>query len=167
MSNGKDHKMAGIVGGVALSLARTRDGAEWVEIIFRAAAAGIGGALGAKIPDILEPAKGRYHRDFAHSFLGAAIVIKTGGDLLRHIDGWASERAAKARADAEAAYASGDTFGWLLSTVARLFFEALVGLTTGLLGGYLSHLALDFFTPDSIPLLVAKERYVFRALGMK
>src|SRR5262245_40660008 len=66
MPNGKVHKIIGTGAGVATSLCFTNGQPGWDRTI-QAVGAGLGGYVGAKLPDIIEPATSPRHRQFAHS----------------------------------------------------------------------------------------------------
>ena len=81
-------------------------------------------ALCGTLPDILEPAFHPNHRQFFHS-MGFAGILGYG---LYSLHRWKPE--------------PGDELGHILKTV---------GLIAG--GSYLIHLAMDFITPKSLPLM--------------
>jgi len=51
--------------------------------------------------------------------------------------------------------APADPISDLFAKLAELFWRFLAGLANGLAAGYVSHLALDAFTPRSLPLLAS------------
>lgn len=102
------------------------------------------------LPDIIEPAIHPGHRSVAH---GAAPAVALGVLASRHLDSW--QASLRARADRQAALAmqSQSTLPQLWHAVLEFFFRLLAGAVAGALGGYGSHLALDAFTPRSLPLI--------------
>ena len=115
-----------------------------------AAGGALGGYLGGKLPDILEPATSSWHRSTAHSFSAAAMV----GTGLAKVDIF--QNYCRQRADhfatVRAAMPEGG-IGGLLHLLAEAFWRLCAGFAAGLAAGYLSHLALDALTPRCIPII--------------
>jgi len=110
----------------------------------------LGGRLGARVPDWLEPATSPNHRGVMHS---AAVGTGLGVVLHRACSSW--EQWARSKADEFEAkrQASDDPLMNFVYLVAEYALRIGVGVPAGMVAGYLSHLALDMTTPKSIPLL--------------
>ena len=107
------------------------------EIRFLTIGGVIGGAFGGILPDILDPPRNMFHRAFGHS-------VRVGGGMMAYLIKGAPvimercyERALIAR-ESE-------------NKLAERFWLILAGISLGFAAGYLSHLALDLFTPRSLP----------------
>jgi len=102
------------------------------------------------LPDVIEPAIHPDHCSVAH---GAAPAVTMGVLAARHINSW--QASLRAHADRQAALAtpSQSTLARLWHAFLELLFKLLTGAVAGALGGYGSHLALDAFTPRSLPLI--------------
>lgn len=135
MPNRNTHVTVAVIAGVAATLHYTRNERpedRAVELL----GALIGSYAGGRLPDILDPPIGPLHRSFAHGGLAVA------GLAAARVEEWC--RACRNNAALCAAQArSGD----------QLLYLLLAGFLTGLRFGYGSHLALDAFTPRSLPLL--------------
>lgn len=119
--NGPVHTIVGTVAGSAVGLTANEVPEEEQLGVFLAAAAG--GALGGKLPDILEPSRGNpNHRQFCHS----VAVLAAGTKLYWILRDWD----AKTPGDRLIKY-----------------------FCMGVLAGYGSHLGLDASTPRSLPML--------------
>lgn len=118
------HMTAGVAGGglATWQFCQRQDVAIHPSIVLIAA---VGGLLGGRSPDLLEPARHPNHRQLGHSVsIGAgliALIPKLTDD--EQCPQWLKDNP------------------WL-----RIFFIALVG-------GYLSHLLLDSLTAKGLPLL--------------
>ena len=108
-----------------------------------------GGIVGAKLPDLLEPAYCPRHRNFCHS----ACLLAADLALLKSptLQGWiqsllnkAAEHRSRSMADPENAFQY---------AVYAVLCEFLAGLLPALFGGYASHLLADSTTPCGIPFI--------------
>jgi len=119
--NGPVHTIIGTAAGSVVGLTAKdvpEDEQLWVFL-----AAVVGGALGGKMPDILEPSLNNpNHRQFCHS----VAVLAVGGWLYALLRDWDGQ-----------------------SPTDRLVKHFIMGV----LAGYGSHLGLDATTPRSLPLL--------------
>jgi len=144
--NGKEHATIGVIAacgvGVFLSY-QTQHQPSVAEICGWAA----GGLLGAKLPDVFEPAIHPRHRKFCHrgTVLASELAVMQSANLRRWIENLrdeATRHRTKALIDPNAASSH---------LLAALFLEFLVGLLPGLISGYASHLIADCTTPCGIP----------------
>lgn len=149
MSNGPVHKAIGVAAGIGAGMLASREQAGTARA-YELVGAGVGGWLGAKGPDWIDPPIHPCHRSLGHSMALAAIVWKY---VVENVGRWQDTLRAKAKEHAALAERSRDPLQrlWhvLLATVCRLAAGFLVGLSAG----YASHLALDFATPKCLPLL--------------
>jgi membrane-bound metal-dependent hydrolase YbcI (DUF457 family) len=138
MANREDHDQFGAALSALVALLRSdaeKDGS--MEVVLRVAAAYIGGKVGAKVPDWLEPAVSSWHRKTAHSIVAGAIVFEI---TRRRIDAWEEHCRAK-QAEARLANNQADVCFW----------AAASGFGPAIATGYISHLVLDAQTPRGIP----------------
>ena len=108
-----------------------------------------GGCLGGRAPDVLDPPNlGPRHRGRAHSLAAGITVLNLNETQLRKWQdtcrGWAEDFAQKRGA------CSPDSQMRFVYTVADIGCRMLAGLIAGFLAGYVTHLALDAFTPSSL-----------------
>jgi len=111
--------------------------------------AGVGGAIGGRIPDLLEPAKHSYHRSFFHGGSCATLIGTLGlkaRDLSDKLDDMAQEITLKR-------CLSNNTLEKILLWIVAIVLAFLSGVIIGLFGGYLSHIVLDASTARSVPLI--------------
>jgi membrane-bound metal-dependent hydrolase YbcI (DUF457 family) len=109
----------------------------------------LGGSLGARLPDYLEPATSSWHRGPAHSWVAIGISTRSMREM-RKCSHYCRQRAAYYLALRSANCSS---ILALLYALIEAFWRAASGFLSGLAAGYISHLALDAFTPRGIPLL--------------
>jgi hypothetical protein len=98
----------------------------------------VGGTLGSRFPDAIEPATSPHHSKGAHSVTVLAAAVAWLAPRVRELED---------RCLAYAAQIEGASPLWALA--ARM----VAGLLRGLVSGYGSHLLLDATTPMRIPLL--------------
>lgn len=121
-------------------------------ILFEALGGALVGAVGSRIPDLLEPATSPHHRQMFHSVGAAAVVAASTYAAEREYAPWLRTQAAEYERRSAVATNELSAFGWwLLSVLCRIGAGAISGLG----GGYVSHLGCDATTPMSIPLLGA------------
>lgn len=159
MADGLTHKLAGTGSGLILAAYRAKDQSpgDW---IVEVAGGALGGYVGGILPDILEPAISSWHRGTAHSYVSGATlttcVYRTLSDwetaCRRQAQNYRAIRMIRTPGGAFVA-APADPLHQLFSTAAELFWRLLAGFLSGLVAGYVSHLALDAATPRSIPLI--------------
>lgn len=150
MSSGKTHNIVGGLSGGAYALMRAPSGQPPLNTFAEVLGGAVGGILGAKLPDLIEPAIHSYHRSTFHSV--AAIGTVSYGALQTQVNPAAilRETAALARQRAVMARATGQSP--LLDQLMELLFHLLAGALAGAAAGYVSHLVCDATTPRSIPL---------------
>jgi len=112
----------------------------------------VGGAVGGRLPDELEPAELPGHRGFAHSvvFAGVAAAMLGRHRRLRRVQAFIRQQAEWCRWRQQVATTGwgvgrwwGEHWGWWLAS----------GALVGFVAGYASHLVLDAMTPAGLPIL--------------
>jgi membrane-bound metal-dependent hydrolase YbcI (DUF457 family) len=145
--NGHAHKTLGALTGPAVGISlsvkahrrpRAAEALGWVA----------GGVVGAKLPDIIEPAHNPHHRKFAHS----AIVLQGNVAILRSCELQCSIQWLHDAADRQRAKTGESPLVDFLRELFALFLEFLAGVLPGVTAGYASHLFADWTTPKRIPL---------------
>jgi len=109
----------------------------------------MGGIVGGRLPDIVEPATSPRHRSTAHSWLVLFIVAAV------------SLEAARRQCREQARSCEQRLSSLWLSPEQRVLFALLSvlwrissGFCTGVQVGYVSHLVLDGCTPSGLPIFV-------------
>jgi membrane-bound metal-dependent hydrolase YbcI (DUF457 family) len=150
MPNASTHAIFGVAAGSVYANARSQshnDTARFLETVGGAT----GGYLGARLPDILEPAFCPSHRAFAHSITACGAVIRVGRDQLQDWEGWCRAKAAQLLQQS-LAYPAGSIERVFLHLSATAL-TILAGALAGFVAGYASHLILDALTPNGLPLI--------------
>jgi hypothetical protein len=141
-------RVGAVTGAAAAALAAGASGQGPVAIAIEAAGGGLGGGLGARMPDVVNPPTSPFHRAFAHSACAGSCVVNASAAVILNWQASCRERAAACheawnRPDAT-----------LLDTVfaafGELFWRLLSGLLAGFPVGYASHLAMDSLTRAGI-----------------
>jgi len=149
MSNRSTHLVVGTPTGLVVAgyLARNERPAAFA---VETAGGAIGATLGALGPDLAEPALHSWHRSTAHSYAAAAVILAT---TAQAIPRWQDYCRAQAQSHNEARARATRDAARLFHGFMAFLWHFLSGFVAGLPAGYLSHLALDSFTPRGIPLL--------------
>lgn len=132
------HVNAGVACGAVTSIALACDD-DRADVFLEMLGGAIGGWLGGRLPDLLEPATNPDHRAIFHS-----LTVGGGGNALAFSK--LPQLQADLRERARQCTAAGDDWG-------ALGLNILAGLIAGLAAGYVSHLVLDSTTPKSLPIL--------------
>jgi hypothetical protein len=150
MPNKQTHVTIGTLAGGGLAAYRARE-QEPLNMLLEAIGGGIGGYIGGRLPDVIEPASWPSHRQLAHSAV-TGIGIGVGGyKLLEHWEEWCRSAAERYRREKEQRTLSSiEEFFYILIDVV---LHIAAGAMNGLVAGYLSHLTLDMSTKKGIPLL--------------
>ncbi|MGH9515394.1 MAG: hypothetical protein ACRD3P_06915 [Terriglobales bacterium] len=125
----------------------------------------VGGKGGGLLPDILEPAISSWHRETAHCATTAVAVAGAARTVVLDWEKFWREKGQEFHNRAVAPKmvpnplqpnmsisAPSDPWTRLLFTFAELFCHFLAGLANGFAAGYVSHIALDTFTPRCVPM---------------
>ena len=150
MSDGKTHKKIAMAsGGVAAFLA-TDEKEPW-KLVAETLGGVLGGLVGGKLPDIIEPAVHSWHRNVAHSVTVGTAVI---GAAAKSVQSWHASCRAKADAWAQRRLDTNLTpADRAFALLAELAWRIAAGIPIGAAAGYISHLVLDAGTPRGIPLI--------------
>lgn len=146
MPNRRTHTAVGATAGI-VAAAHAADWTDEPGAIIETLGGGFGGYWGGRAPDMIDPPSHPNHRGLGHSGLAiaalTALPVSKWKDDLR---GWAADcqrRAAASQSDGER----------LLWVICAALFRFLAGALEGIRAGYLSHLAMDFPTAKSLPIL--------------
>jgi len=146
--NGKAHTAigvgAGIAAGYALALRSNRQ--PTLPEMFGWA---VGGILGAKVPDLLEPAYCPAHRKFCHS--GCALLLNLLALQSETLESWIQSLHEKAGEQRMRSLSEPENA--LFYSISAILYEFVAGALPGLIAGYASHLIADSTTPCGIPLV--------------
>ena len=150
MPNADIHVPIGVASGGVAAIATLPSGASAYQGLIEILGGLVGGLIGAKLPDIFDPATSPNHRGVGH---GLANALAAGKIYLSKLPAWQSElrEAAKRYGSMASAEPEGFKRGlyWAQSTLCLI----AAGLLAGLIVGYASHLVLDFTTPKGLPLV--------------
>lgn len=149
MPNRSVHQAVGAVSGGGLALIKSTG-----QPIGHQITEAIGGTLAGygfgRLPDILEPADSPNHRSFGHSATAEIILSAVGVNAL---DAWQSFLRTHADRHATLAKQAQTTILELWHSFLEFLCRLLAGAVAGAFGGYGSHLALDAFTAQSLPIV--------------
>jgi hypothetical protein len=152
MANGKTHRRIGKASGALTAIARTQTTDTPLDVLLHAVGGYCGGAVGAAMPDVIEPAVHSHHRNVAHSYTTGGAVVAT---TAKYLEVWEAYCRSKATAAALRRTQTGRSeLQTLGSVLEELLWKLLYGFGPGVAAGYVSHLALDAGTPRGIPLLL-------------
>jgi len=141
----KVHLPAAAIAGVGVSVYRSREESDY-ERLLEVLGGLLGGCLGGVLPDLLDLPTSPNHRGLAHggvavvalvkrNSMGAVQRLRESADAFRHA---AQDLSLSPQVRKEYA---------LREALCRL----AAGFVVGVQAGYLSHLALDLFTPRGLP----------------
>lgn len=148
MSDGRFHRKVGtaVGAGAAAYCAREQStGHALIEIVGGA----IGGNLGARMPDVIDPPTSPRHRSIGH---GVVPVGAAGSAALSSLANMQAELRAEADRHAELFRATTSAAEQLWHFLLELLCRLGAGALPGFVAGYASHVALDFSTPAGLPL---------------
>ncbi|NRD45958.1 metal-dependent hydrolase [Corallococcus exiguus] len=154
MSSRKTHDFVGGLSGGAYAAVRIPAGQAPLNNIAEILGGIVGGLAGSHLPDVIEPAIHSHHRSTFHSITVAGGVGTLGLSKATDIAQWCRTQADACRQRAEAI--SGPNTNFIEEFFLRLLELLLhfgAGAVNGAPAGYVSHLACDFTTPRSIPLV--------------
>jgi hypothetical protein len=143
MPNRKAHVLAGTVTGLVAAAIDIPSFLTPAERMLFLAGAAVGGAVGGRLPDVLEPASSPHHRQACHGIVPVGTVAVFIGETLSEIVKDLLGRAQSGRSD---------TRGSNVPPIERAVWVFAAGFVKGLGPGYLSHLVLDGCTPCGLPL---------------
>jgi membrane-bound metal-dependent hydrolase YbcI (DUF457 family) len=150
MPNGRTHAVVGMISGAGAVYLLSADQPEGSRVLELCGGL-LGGYVGGKLPDWLEPAYCSWHREFAHSVTAGVSVFELGRRFVCSWEDWCRQRANEIEFR-RAQLPPGSPQAYLFG-LAELFLRMLAGFLAGLVAGYVSHLALDAGTPRGIRLI--------------
>lgn len=108
----------------------------------------MGGMLGARLPDILEPPVSPHHRAVAHGVLpvasAAIAVVQKMPERQADLRAMAAEQLAMARR-------ADSTLEEVLRFLVAAGLHVIAGVLPGVVAGYVVHIAADAQTPRGVP----------------
>ncbi len=148
MPKRKEHLAVGIIAGLGVGLATAvlvekRD--RWLHVVTCTLSAGVG----ARLPDVMEPALSPNHRGVAHS-----VAAGVGVGVLMRARHHARCLELALECDRRAAALQRDSPQWGAEVRGARLWRLAAAALLGLLAGYASHLVMDGATPRSLPLII-------------
>jgi hypothetical protein len=142
------HVRVGIVGGAAVAGIAAHHAHS--NALVEAIGGGVGGWIGARLPDIVDPPTSPCHRSVGH---GAGPIAAAARYAAECIPRW--QKALRTHASVQRAAGQEADSRWRRVWHALLEFLCLVasGALLGVAFGYLSHVAMDACTPAGIPVV--------------
>jgi len=150
MPSRQTHVKVGVLAGCCFAAYRSCE-QDLPNMLLETIGGGVGGYVGSRLPDIIEPALWPGHRQFAHSVAAGSSVAYS---LYKLLEEW--ERGCRSKAEYYGDKRNKEFVQWLqkfLYTVLEISFRLAAGGLSGLGAGYISHLALDGRTPKGLPVL--------------
>jgi hypothetical protein len=149
MASRRVHVALGVPSGIgaAAYAARQQTGNR---LIIESVGGGVGGYVGALLPDILEPAVSSWHRSTCHSWAVVGIAVQTVPDEIRR---WQEYCRAQAAHHERQRDTSQDSVARTWHGACAMFWLLAAGFAAGLAAGYASHLVLDATTARGLPLI--------------
>jgi hypothetical protein len=109
-----------------------------------------GGLAGSLTPDFIDPPTFPGHRSIGHGVVPVALGV---AGLAQALDSWQGELRRLADQHSLIAMHSADPMVRLWHSLAELALRLHSGMVAGFLAGYVSHVTLDFLTPNCLPLV--------------
>jgi hypothetical protein len=147
--DGKVHQAVAVPAGIGVSLFHTHGQPIFGRFV-EAAGAGLGASFAARLPDCWDPPYAPCHRALAHS---VALAVPATILASAEVSGIQDQLRLEAASHAWAAQCAADPLVRFWHTLCEWFYQFMSGCLVGLVVGYGSHLALDAFTPRSLPLI--------------
>src|SRR5574337_275704 len=147
MARRRTHLIVGTPSGAAVAAYMAREQPSW-KLPAEAAGGALGGAVGALLPDVLEPAFNSWHRSIAHSYATAGVGVAT---IPQRLSSWQEYCRRQADLHERLRERSFDEWSRLWHYLCAFFWHVMSGFIAGAAVGYLSHLALDMMTPRGLP----------------
>jgi len=149
MASRRAHVAVGIPSGVVAGVYAARQQKhDW--LITESVGGGMGGYVGALLPDVLEPAVSSWHRSTCHSWAAVGVAVQTVPEQIRR---WQAYCRAQASDHESQRDASEDPVVRAWHGTCAMFWLLAAGFAAGLAAGYASHLMLDATTPRGLPLI--------------
>lgn len=151
MSNRQTHVTIGTLAGCGVAAYRVCE-QEPLNMLLEVIGGSIGGYIGGRLPDVIEPASYPGHRQLAHSAATSTVIGIGSYKLLEQWEDWCRSRAERYRREREQGVLSG--FDEFLYILAEIMLHIATGTLSGLGAGYFSHLVLDGGTSAGLPILM-------------
>ena len=149
MSDGRFHRKVGTVVGVGAAAYCARQ-QPLGHAIVEAIGGGLAGNLGARLPDFIDPPTSPRHRSIGHGMVPCGAA---GHAAMSSFAGLQTKLRAEAARRAELQRTTTSTAEQLWHLLLELLCRLGAGAIPGFVAGYGSHVALDFCTPASLPLI--------------
>lgn len=147
--NRRTYRQAGVAAGALTAFIRSNPADDLWKRLAEAIGGALGGNIGARIPDWIEPAMHSHHRSTIR------FGVKVASTSLISVPRWEAE--CRTRADYFAARMRQPHIvglEWLKCLLAQAFWRVSAGCLGGAFAGFGSRLALDSTTTRGLPLLV-------------
>lgn len=143
------HARVGMVAGLGAAYANSANQTPQTRLL-EIVGGGLGGTLGSRLPDIIDPPTSGSHRSHGHAVVPAATLLRL---YMEHAPQWVDDLRAMAK---QFEAKTTDTDQIALSVVYALLaalLRIIAGAVSGLPAGHFSHLALDVWTPKGLPVI--------------
>ncbi len=150
MSKKETHAAVGALAGGGFAAYRAREQEE-LNAFLEVVGGFVGGHIGGRLPDVIEPASWPGHRELAHSALAGGAVVYSVYEFLGRSENWC--RCQAELYNQQRTTAGTNVFKDILFTLLEIILRLAAGFLSGLGAGYLSHLVLDGTTPSGLPVL--------------
>lgn len=151
MSSRRTHTTVGAIAGGVYVLVCVPKNQKPLNNLAEVVGGALGGVVGSRLPDVIEPAIHSHHRSTFHSLTTAGTITYgmvqkqvSPADAFRRLADEAAQRTALLKANGKPS---------TKDALLELLFHVAAGFIAGLPAGYVSHLACDMTTPRSIPFL--------------
>jgi hypothetical protein len=143
MPNRKEHDMFGAItgGGVAFFCSREQ---KLLQQIIETFGGVLGGQIGSRIPDIVDPATSPNHRAIGHAVVPAVAAMSW---YLENVGDWQDAFRNRSRQFMDEANRSDKFLETVVNMVIAIFFGLAAGATVGFAAGHVSHLEQVRFKP--------------------
>lgn len=149
MSNRDIHDTVGILSGAGFAAWSARE--ERLEHLATEIGGGaVGGLLGSRGPDMVDPPTSPNHRSFGHGVAPCAGMIALALQELPKLQSYLREEAAKHQ---RAAVNTDSVALQLLRQAWAFVLHFISGAAAGAVAGYVSHLVEDAGTPSGLPVV--------------
>ncbi len=151
MSNRQTHVTIGTLAGCGVAAYRARE-QEPLNMLLEVIGGSLGGYIGGRLPDVIEPASYPGHLQLAHSAATSTVIGIGSYKLLEKWEELCRSKTECYRRVRGLGVLSGfDEFLYLL---AEIMLHIATGTLSGLGAGYFSLLVLDGGTPAGLPILM-------------
>lgn len=150
MSSGRVHKTVGVISGVGAVYLHNHS-SQSQHYLTDYVGGIIGGYIGAKLADIIDPPTSPNHRSIGHGVIQNSMITKF---VFENISEFRNHCFQQAQIFHEQADQCRDELLKFWFKIRAEAYKFVAGLALGLITGHVSHLALDSTTPKSLPLII-------------